>query len=354
MNERDLKRVLTEHVADVRLSDEAVRRICMAAKEEKPVKRKMSLAMALVMAMLLLASVAVAAGTGMFDVLNRRMGQSVLPGAEELVQNNLSFVETEHASFHVRQAAYDGQSALMMAEAVPADDSYLLLESTVCPEEERIALLIPDAPNGDQTIAEYAAENGLTMIVVTMRQSYPADSMEITDWDGGKLTLMQSFNATEDVIPLTLTFRTCPYEQAAQYDEAASSAAVDISLTAAAPLWQVSSGETFDLPEYGVRIDGLRVTGTMLQSYWEVFYTVTDLEKAQDNGFRVSVLDAQCSALPRGVLGVGGSGVTQHAGDELIWHGGFGAMPEAPAQLTLQVRDANGALAPVQLGFDLR
>ena len=351
MTERDLTRVLTEHVADVRLPDEAVRHIRMAVKEEKPVKKKMNVALALVMAMLLLAGVAVAAGTGMLDFLDRRMGQTVLPGAEEIVQSDIVFAETEYASFHVRQAAYDGQSALIMVEAVPAGDSFLLLEETVCPEEDRIALLMPDAQNGEQTIAEYAAENGLTMIIVTMRQSYPADSMEITDWNDGRQTLMRSFNATEDVLSMTLTFNAFPYEQAAQYDEVVSRAAVDISLTAAAPLWQVSSGETFDLPEFGVRIDGVRVTGTVLQSYWEVFYTVTDVDKVQASGFRVDMLDAQGNQPPRGVLGVGGSGLTQHVDDELVWHGGFGAMVEAPAQLTIRVRDFGSGVTelPVNL-----
>lgn len=352
MNERDLTRVLTEHVADVRLPDEAVRRIRMAVKEEKPVKKKMNVALALVMAMLLLAGVAVAAGTGMLDFLNRRMGQIVLPGAEEIVQNDVAVAQTDYATIHVRQAAYDGQSALIMAEAVPAGDSYLLLDATVCPEEERIARLIPDAQSGEQTIAEYAAENGLSMIVVTMRQSYPADSMEITDWNGGRLTLLQSFNATDDVIPVTLTFSAYPYEQTAQYDEAVSRAAVDITLTSAAPLWQVSSGETFDLPEYGVRIDGVRVTGTVLQSYWEVFYTVTDPDKVQTGGFWVDVLGADGNALPRGVLGVGGSGLTQHAGDELVWHGGFGASAEAPAQLTLRVRNWGGDAAELPISLE--
>lgn len=347
MNERDLTRVLTEHVADVRLPDEAVRHIRMAAKEEKPVKKKMTLAIALVTVMMLLASVAVAAGTGMFDMLSLTIGHTVLPGAEEIVQSGLAVAETEYATIHVRQAAYDGQSALIMAEAVPTGDSYLLLEETVCPEEDRIALLMPDAENAEQTIAEYAAENGLTMIIVTMRQSYPVDSMEITDWNGGKLTLVKSFNASEDVIPMTLTFSAFPYEQAANYDEVVSAAQVEISLTASMPLWQVSSEETFDLPDYGVRIDGMRITGTVLQSYWEVRYTVTDIDKVRNGGLRMDILAADGSQPPRGVLGVGGCGLAQHEGDELIWHGGFGASAEAPVQLTIRVRNDAGDAAEI-------
>lgn len=354
MTERELTRVMTGYVADVHLPDEAVRRIRMAAKEDKPVKKKMSLALALMMTLMLLAGAAVAAEMGIFDFLNRMMGQEVLPEAERIVQSDVAVAETEYATFHVRQAAYDGQSALIMVEAVPAGDAFLLLEETACPEEDLIAQLIPEMAGSTQTVGEYAAENGLTMIVATMRQSYLADSMEIVDWNEGKLTLMKSFHAESEAFPMTLTFNTFPYERTVSYDEAVSTKQVELNLTTAAPLWQVSSEQSFELPEYGIRIDGVTVTGTALQSYWQVRYTVTDLEKVQDGGFRVEVLDAQGNALPRGVLGGGGSGLAQHEGDELIWHSGFGAMTEAPAQLMLQVRDVSGALAPVQMIFDLR
>lgn len=354
MTERDLTRVMTEHVADVHLPDEALRSIRMAAKEEKPVKKKMSLAVAMVMVFMLLASAAVAAEMGIFDFLAQKMGQTVLPGAEEIVQSDVGIAETEYATFYVRQAAYDGQSALIMVEVIPAGDAFLLLEETVAPEEDLIGWLIPEMADSTQTIAEYAAENGLTMIIATMRQSYLADSMEMADWNDGNLTLLKSFNAAEEVIPMTLTFSAFPYEQATSYEKVVSTAKVEINLAATAPLWQVSSEQTFDLPEYGIRIDGVRVTGTVLQSYWEASYTVTDLEKVQTGGFRVEMLDAQGNALPRGILGVGGCGLARHEGDELIWHGGFGAVAEAPAQMMLQVKDVSGVLEPVQLIFDLK
>ena len=64
------------------------------------------------------------------------------------------------------------------------------------------------------------------------------------------------------------------------------------------------------------------------------------------------MLDADGNALPRGVLGVGGSGLAQHAGDELVWHGGFGASAEAPAQLILHVRNFGGDAAELPVHFN--
>lgn len=354
MTERDLTRVMTEHVADVHLPDEAVRRIRMAAKEEKPVKKKMSLAVAMVMILVLLASAAVAAEIGIFDFLSRKMGQTVLPGAEDIVQSDVAVAETEYATFYVRQAAYDGQSALIMVDVKPKRDNILLVDETCSPEEDRIALYLPEMEESTQTILEYANEHEQVIVYATMRNSFNGECMVIDSWDNGTLTLMMSFNATEAALPLTFDFTALPCNADGMWTGECAAASAEILLTAAAPLWQISSEQSFDLPEYGVRIDGVRITGTVLQSYWEVRYTVTDLEKVQNGGFRVGVLDAQGNALPRGVLGVSSSGLARHEGDELIWNGGFGAVTEAPTQVMLQVKDVHGVIAPAQLIFDLK
>lgn len=61
MTERDLQRVLTQSVQDVRLSDEARRQIRLAAKEERPMRMKKFVAIALAMLMLLTTTAAMAA-----------------------------------------------------------------------------------------------------------------------------------------------------------------------------------------------------------------------------------------------------------------------------------------------------
>lgn len=198
-----------------------------------------------------------------------------------------------------------------------------------------------------RTIAEYAADNGYTRILEGfVGFDLVSDVMGVDEWKDNVVTVVYSLAADGDV--LTLPIMLSAYDKVTgEFWQVTDK----LTLSAAAPLWQVSSAETFDLPEYGVRIDGVRVTGTLLQSYGEVFYTVTDVEKVQNSGFRVDMLGAEGNALPRGMLGVGGSGLTQHAGDELIWHGGFGASADAPAQLTIRVRDfGSGAVTlPVNL-----
>ena len=72
MTERDLQRVLSNSVQDVHLSDEARRRIRLAAKEERPVTSKKFVAIVLAVMLALTASVGIAAELGLFG----RIGQS--------------------------------------------------------------------------------------------------------------------------------------------------------------------------------------------------------------------------------------------------------------------------------------
>ena len=95
MTERDLERVLTQSVQDVHLSDAARRHIRLATKEERPVRSKKFVAIVLAVMLALTASVGIAEELGLFDFLSRMMGQTVLPGASELVKTDVAFGETD-------------------------------------------------------------------------------------------------------------------------------------------------------------------------------------------------------------------------------------------------------------------
>lgn len=353
MTERDLERILRESVQDVRLSDAARRHIRQATKEERPVKMKKFVAIALAAILMLTATLGIAEELGMFDFLYRRMRQEVLPEATEIVKNNLACIENEYAVYHVRQAAYDGQCAIIMVDITPKNDRLLLLEETYSPEEDRIGILIPELAESTQTGVEYAAENGLDMVMACMRNSYRGDCMVMDDWHDGTLTLVTSFNASEDEIPMTLTFNAYPYDASGRWNGEISTVSADITLKASNPLWQISSDQTVSLPDYGIRIDGLAVTGTPIQSYWNLQYTITDVEKATQP-YRIEILNAQGEALPRGVLGVGGHDLIRENGQLVIHHGGFGAVSDAPEQLVVRFTMYDDAIAPVQLVFDLK
>ena len=337
MTERDLERVLHHSVQGVHLSDEARRAIRLAAKEERTVKMKKFVAIALAMVLALTASVGIAAELGMFDFLARKMGQEVLPGANELVKTDVASAETEHATYHVSQAAYDGKSAAIMIDITPKREDILLLDETWSPDEDLMAWLKPEMEGSQQTIAEYAAENGMTIVFATVRQEPMDECAVIDDWNNGTLSLLRSFNAEENPLPLTFTFTTFPYMPDGTY--LPSTSTTQFTLKATESLWQVSRDLSIDVPEFGMHIDRITLTGTPIQTYWELYYSISN---AADDGlyYTFDILSPTGELLPRGVLGVGGHPNSKTTGENLIANGGFGASDEPPAQLMLRVRNS--------------
>lgn len=299
-------------------------------------KMKKFVAIVLAVMLMLSTTAAVAAELGLFDFLARTMGQTVLPGANELVKMDVAYGETEHAAYHVSQAVYDGKSAAIMFDIKPKSENIMLLDETWWPEEDLMAWLKPELGDSTQTIAEYAAENGLTIVYATVRQEPMDECSVIDEWNSGTLSLLRSFNAEGETLPLTFTFTTFPYMPDGTY--LPSTTSVQFTLKASAPLWQISRDLDIDLPERGLHIDSITLTGTAVQSYYELHYTVTDVEKATVY-YSFDVLNADGEWLPRGVLGMGGHQNAKENGDALIANGGFGATDEPPAQLMLLIRD---------------
>ena len=351
MTERDLERVLTQSVQDVHLSDAARRRIRQATKEERPVTSKKFVAIVLAVVLALTASVGIAAELGMFDFLARKMGQTVLPGANDMIKKDIALAETEHATYHVSQAAYDGKSAAIMVDITPKREDILLLDETWSPEEDLMAWLKPEMEGSKQTIAEYAAENGMTIVYATVRQEPMDECAVIDDWNNGTLSLLRSFNAEEDTLPLTFTFTTFPYMPDGTY--LPSTTTVQFTLNASAPLWQVSRALDIPLSECGLYIDSITVTGTALQSYYELHYTITDVEKA-NQFYTFNILNPSGELLPPGVLGMGGHPHAKAIGDQLVANGGFGALNEPPAQLMLRIRNAMENTVLLETLIDLK
>ncbi len=337
MTERDLQRVLNESVQDVRLSDEARRSIRLATREERPVKMKKCMAIALVLALMLGATVAAAAELGLFDFLARNNGQGVLPGADKLVQSNAAYGETDDVTFTVKQAAYDGKAVALLVEMRAKDVKTLLMHNSwwgedpisgyICDTEaERLA--------ETRTVAQYAADNGYTRMLNAYIRCADYASSSIEEWNSNVLTLLYSFDAEGDelVIPIEyIQFDTSTGESKGVQDE--------ITLKAAAPLWTVSSKESFDAPGFGIRVDGITITGTAVQSYWTLTYTVTDVEIARNLGWNANVVDMNQQYLSGGVLGTGGGNLPERNGQQLTYSGSFGPMEQPPAQLMILLRN---------------
>ncbi|MGN0794436.1 MAG: hypothetical protein ACI4MG_08215 [Aristaeellaceae bacterium] len=339
MTERDLQRVLTQSVQDVHLSEEARRSIRQATKEEKPVKSKTMVILVLALLIVLSASVGIAAELGMFDYLNRKFGQDVLPGADSLIREDVAGGENDYATYRIRQAVYDGKSVSLFTEIRPRDEHTLLLNegwdldmpyAALVNDSEEAVLADP------RTIAEYAADSGMTHIVEV------CVNMGANDWSGGwsgssvwqsnVVTVLTSARMEGDTITLPIEYFA--YDHTTGTDQRVQD---EITLKAVKPLWTVSSQETFDLPEFGIRVDGVTITGTVLQSYWTLDFTVTDLDKALE-AWNPNLLDMEGNYLPTGALGGGGGSLATELGQQLTWDSTFGAMENPPEQLLLLFR----------------
>lgn len=343
MTERDLSRVLTQSVQDVHLSDEARRSIRLAAKEERPVRIKKSLVIALIFVLTLTASVGIAEELGLFDFLARMAGQSVLPGANDLVQTGVAYAETDDVTYTVKQAVYDGKSVSLLVEMRSKDDKTFLMGRGWSPDRELVwyASAIEGVDQNDtRTLGEYAREMGYTRFVEATIEN--GDTYHcIEEWNNNVLTLLCTFDAEGDEVVLDIEYSSSDYMVNSQRipDQ--------ITLTACEPLWTVASTESFDAPEFGIRIDGVTITCTPLQSYFYIDYTVISHQQHNSFGWNATLVDMDKEHLPVGVLGLGssnGEGTTgmhmaRWGNQSMTWHGTFGAMEQPPEQLMILLRN---------------
>ena len=341
MTERDLERILRESVQDVRLSDAARRHIRQATKEERPVKMKKFVAIALAAMLMLTATLGIAEELGMFDFLYRRMRQEVLPEAHELLKSDVACGETDVVTYTVKQAVYDGQSVSLLVEMRAKDEETFLLGSAWRLDEpirHYQHFTVGIDPNDKRTIAEYAAEKSYTRFVEPSLAfvGYGWSTME--EWVDNTLTVLYSFPAEGDTLTLPIEYCSCEHSTT----ERGNFQRVPDTITLKAntkPLWEVSSNESFDAPGFGVRIDSVSITGTVVQSYWTINYTVTDVDIAYNLGWNFNLLDMDKEYLPRGVLGGGGGDLPSENGQQLTCTGTFAATEQPPEQLMILLRN---------------
>ena len=343
MTERDLQRVLAQSVQAVRLSDEARRAIRLAAKEERPVRMKKFVAIALAVVLMLSTTVAVAAELGLFDFLQRKMGQSVLPGANELVQTDVAHGETDAVTYTIKQAVYDGQSVSLLVEMRAKDEETFLMGQAWMPDEpirDYQYFTVGIDPNDERTIAQYAADHGYTRFVNPSVEINMGDYSGLDEWNNNVLTVLYSFSAEDDELNLPIEYfsRTYTYDTTYHLDEP-HRVQDTITLKACAPLWTVSSDESFDAPGFGIRVDSVTITGTVVQSYWTIDYTVTDVETAYNTPWNANVVDMNKQYIDGGVLGGGGGAMPTENGQQLTYTGAFKAMEQPPEQLMILLRN---------------
>lgn len=305
-------------------------------------KMKRFVAIALAVVLMLSATVALAAELGMFDFLARKMGQTVLPGANELVKTDVAYGETDDVTFTIKQAVYDGKSVSLLVEMRAKDKNTFLMGQAWSPDEQigwyECFMKGIDA-NDERTFVQYAAENGYTRFASASLRINAGDESQIEEWSDNVLTVLYSFSAEGDELALPIEFRsrTYTYDTTYHMDELRR-ISDEITLKATAPLWMVSSEQRFDAPSFGIRVDGITLTGTVVQSYWTLHYTVTDVEIARNLGWNANIVDMNKKYLSRGVLGMGGGDLPQCNGQQLTYSGTFGALEHPPEHLMILLR----------------
>lgn len=300
-------------------------------------RSKKFVAIVLAVMLALSASVGIAEELGLFDFLSRMMGQTVLPGANELVRTDVAYGETDDVTYTIKQAVYDGQSVALLVEMRAKDEKTFLMGGGWW-EEDPIGGYIYDneaeAMAETRTVAQYAADNGYTRILEASISGLNRDSAGIEDWNNNVLTVLYSFDGEGDelVIPIEYFQFDISIREAKRVPD-------EIVLKACAPLWTVRSNESFDAPGFGVRVDGITITGTPVQSYWTLTYTVTDVEIARNLGWNANVVDMEKKYINGGALGMGGSAMPEYNGQQLTYTGAFKAMEHPPEQLMILLRN---------------
>lgn len=158
--------------------DGALRRTLtdLQTKEEPRMKRKMSAALALAAAIVLLTVTALAAGRMLPGVLEMLFENEIPEVPQGMVQevNNLHG-ETPYAQFSVRELIWDGLGVYVAVDLTPKSEEYLLLPSTLDHDiaPNRPASVLGLADTGNETVAEYAARTGKTMIWTSLYLDSP-------------------------------------------------------------------------------------------------------------------------------------------------------------------------------------
>ncbi len=325
MTERDLKRVLTDCVDDVYLPDETRRRIRLAAKEEKHMTSKKTLAIILAIALMMMSTAAVAAGLDILDFGGGRM----LPGAEKLVTSDLGQGENDYATYAIKEAVYDGRTASILVEITPKDERTLIIPEVFVPEEDLFAFLLPLAHYDDvidpegPTIAEYAAKNGFDRIVTVGTECFSPDGGASVKnrWEDNTIKLMYQFETTND--HLQVDYYHWASENGMSEDQ--QTVRGSFTLTAAEPLWTAASAAPAEAQ--GVTIHRATLTGTELAVY-------VDIEASGMEEYRIALVDENGGFMEPGFVNLEHS----HTVDgRTAWCGMMSPLESAPDVLHLQL-----------------
>lgn len=310
---------LRQEMEDVHISPQLRRRVILAArgKEEKPMKKKLSLAavLALILLPCCAAAIAVAYQAGILDFAGRYAGVYIPEDAQDYVHADVLQLECDAASVNVSELYYDGRISRMTVEVRPRDPSVLLLGPTSYPEDSwrDVAHLNGQCDESDaRTIAEVYHEKGYQAVysadtwikpVLGEASGGMGDSTLSSD---GTLTLYCQVEYADDqprreaVFQLYLT----PWETPLSADSAflhEETIRLEAPLTLQADESRNKtyiSTEPMDYPSAGVRVDQVTIEVRPQEIHAVVDFTVTDREShaKTDGGLWFEFIDPNSTA----------------------------------------------------------
>ncbi len=287
-------------------------------------KKKMSagVVFALILTLLAVAGLAASGSLGLQAWFERYTGAgTTLPDAAEHILQNVAETETANAVYSVREAVYDGVAAYILVDITPKDEHTFLM-----PDGYDADLFIDDLIKGaESTIGEYAAAHGYTTLAVADAWPLDYEGSGSASWADGTLSLRLSIpiQTESDALNVTLSLWT---------DHVTGT--LPLTLPVMKPLWEVQSEESVEWPEKGLRVDHVRMTGSVMATYLYVDFTVTDLEKAQAAS-PLTLYNAAGKPFPNGALMYGYTPLITEVGQQVTSFDCVAAMAEAPAEVIL-------------------
>lgn len=323
----------------------------LRAEERRPQtmkKTKLRFGVALAAVVLVLSTIVAGAASihyGIFDFLHNASGGEVLPEAKDLVQSNMPQTggQTDPVTFRIREAIYDGTSANLLIEAIPADDSMLLIGPNSAPEYPVTDLGL----TGSGTVADYAAANGKTTIwSVSLHDasaSYGVNSMDFAyayESETGMLllNLQGKHENTSETLPIELICSAVPVEADGSRD---SDNVVRTTLSFELTNRADAQTAAFDTPTAfagtGVTVERIDLKSTALGLYYTITYRVTDQSTfdALEYGLHFRFVDENGKEIPSSPAVSGSAFCADEANNLYIQEGALTAHETIPDSMTL-------------------
>ena len=294
----------------------------LTKKGGRKMKRKISAALSaalVLMALLTAAAAAEISGIDLFSFLKDNRHQDVLEQAQEAVLRfeALSHSFPDKAEVTVTEALYDGQFVMTYFRVRPLRDNLLIIPEGS--EEKDIRVFFPDAES--ETIRSYAQRHGMDLLAFqpSMRMvqadteylialGKSADAVEVSLNEDGTfnfLVLGSWYTPFEKdlpemfpggVLPVQLTVCLIPCQQDMDREMVWDTS---LNLPYQSFTWWSGATLRLELPQYGIRLEGVAFHGFLVSSKLDILWMITDQAVYQQlkDGLRFDALDGEGNRL---------------------------------------------------------